>query len=102
MAKIAAMPSMDIVNSLRGVLDFYVWCNLVIVRKWPKAPDRSRNDLVMSTAEKFKYVNQAASTLTADIIQPYKDIASQTGLSWKDWMTRLYINPGTNVHLIEG
>jgi len=102
MAKIAAMPSIDIVNSLRGVLDFYTWCNLVIVRRWPKAPGRSRNDLVMSTAEKFKYVNQAASTLTDDIIQPYKDIAIQTGLSWKDWMTRLYINRDPRVRLIEG
>ncbi len=102
MAKIAQMPALGVVNALRGVLDFYTWCNLVIVRKWPRSPGRFRNPYVTYTGSLFAYINQMAAEIPPDIKEFYEPLASQSGLSWKDWLTRLYINPGTRVHLIQG
>lgn len=100
MAIITRMPSRNIVNALRGVLDFYTWCDLVIVRKWPRAPERSRNPAVMATAARFMDVNKLAPDLTETVTDAYKEIASQTGLTWKDWMTRLAIAGTSHVNLV--
>lgn len=100
MALIAQMPSKDIVNSLRGVLDFYTWCNLNIVRKWPRAPERGRNENVLATGARFSYINKLASTLPENVIDTYQWLADKTGLTWKDWLTRNYISGKTHLRLI--
>jgi len=90
---------MDIVDSLRGVLDFYTWCDLNIVRSWPRAPGRTRAPAVVATQVPFAYINTVASTLPADVIDAYKELADGTGLSWKDFVCRLYINASLKDHL---
>lgn len=100
MAKIAQMPAADIVNSMHGVLDYYTWCNLNIVRKWPRAPERARNPYVMYQADQFTYIGQLAGTLPENVVDTYKWLADKTGLSWKDWLTRNYINGKTHLRLI--
>jgi len=92
MALIKQMPSKDIVDGFRGVLDFYTWCNLNIVRSWPKAPGRKRAPGVAAAGATFAYINQLASTLPEEVIEPYKELAIGTGLTWKDFLCRLYIN----------
>ena len=91
MAKLTAMPSKDIVDAFRGTLDFYRWCDLVIVRKWPRSPGRLRNPYVMATGARFAYVNQMASTISPDLQAAYAYTAQDTALSWKDIMVSLYL-----------
>lgn len=96
MAIITAMPSKDIVNSLRGVLDYYRWCNLVICRRWPKRPDAIRSDNVIATGQRFKYINQQASVVDPDIYASYLLLANSSKFTWKDWMVRSFIGaPGS-------
>ena len=92
MAKVGALPGTDIVDAFRGKLDFYDWCNLHIVRSWPRSPGRNRSAAVVASQQPFTYINKLASTLPADVIEPYKQMASDSGLSWKDYLNRLYIN----------
>jgi len=96
MAKVGAMPGKDIVDALRGKLDFYTWCNLNIVRSWPRAPGRNRAPAVVATQGPFSYINKMASTLPADVIAPYKTLADGSGLAWKDFLVRYYINGSIN------
>lgn len=39
MAVLQNMPSERIISSLEGILDFYFWKGLPVVRAWPKAPE---------------------------------------------------------------
>lgn len=100
MAKIAAMPSMAVVDSLRGKLDFYKWCGLTIVRKWPKSPGRSRNPNVVAAQGPFIYINKIARFLPDTIHEAYQVLAQDSAFSWKDWLNRLYINASIRDHLI--
>lgn len=98
MALIKQMPSKDIVDGFRGVLDFYTWCNLNIVRSWPRAPGRKRAPGVAAAGASFAYINKLASTLPDNVIEPYKELAIGTGLTWKDFLCRLYINASIEDH----
>ena len=100
MAKLNALPAQDVVDGFRGVLDFYTWCNLNIVRKWPKSPGRNRSEAVVATQKPFAYINKMADPLPETCVQPYRQLALGTGLSWKDYLVRLYINGSIRFHLI--
>jgi len=95
-AKIGALPGKNIVDAFRGKLDYYTWCDLKIVRKWPRAPGRSRAPAVVATQGPFAYINKLASTLGALVIEPYVDEAMGTGLTWKDYLNRDYISGQKN------
>jgi hypothetical protein len=96
LAKIAQMPAQDVIDGYRGVLDFYTWCDLNIVRKWPKTPGRNRSAAVVAAQVPFTYINKLASTLSPSVIDAYKEMALGTGLTWKDYLCRLYINATIN------
>lgn len=100
MAKVAQLPSKSIIDGLRGKLDYSVWCNLVIVRKWPRSPGRKRNAAVVAAQGPFSYINKLASTLNDEVINSYKVIATGGGVSWKDYLTRWYINGTIKTHSV--
>ena len=93
---------MDIVDAMRGTLDYYAWCDLVIVRKWPRAPERTRSESVQATGALFAYANKAASTLSAETIATYEELASGTGFSWKDFLIRNYLSGTEKLSAYEG
>jgi hypothetical protein len=92
MAKIIAMPSKDVIDGFRGVVDFYRWCDLVIARKWPHAPDRARSEPVQISGAYFAYINQHATTIDEYTINALNDMASQSKMTWKDWLVSLYLS----------
>jgi hypothetical protein len=98
MAIISEMPSEAIIGRLRGTLDFYQWCNLCIVRTWPRSPSRTRSIPCALAGQQFAYINKQASSLPPDLIQAYKSLATGTHMTWKDWATRLYTNASYNLH----
>ena len=93
MAKIGQKPSLDTVDAFRGVLDFYQWCDLNIVRSWPQWRPKERSPEVVAAQIPFAYLNQLAGTLSTSVSDSYRELASSTGLTWKDYLNRLYINP---------
>jgi len=102
MAVISSMPSQEIIESLRGTLDFYRWCNLVIVRKYPQWRLEVRSQAVQSTMAEFAYVNQAAPGMAASVLDAYKEMAGGSPYTWKDWVNRLYYRGGELVTIAGG
>jgi len=66
MARLKALPSLDIIRGFKGTLDFYMWKGLPCVRKWPvRAPGRR-------TAAEI-----ASSLLFGAILQAYRLLAPE-------------------------
>ena len=95
MAKVDQLPGKDVIDTLAGVLDFYHWKGIPVVRKWPSWQERTPHLEEDRAAEKFAYVNQMASTLPQNIIDAYKFLADGTAFTWKDYMNNLYISGTT-------
>jgi len=53
MAKIDALPSLDIIRGFKGVLDIYLWKGVVCVRTWPVIPMAHRTPASMEAAHLF-------------------------------------------------
>lgn len=92
MALITGLPAKEIVDSLHGVLDFSVWCDKTIVRKWPRAPSGPRSAPSTRTANQFSNLNSMLRGLSAEIIESYQTLATGTSFTWKDFATRNYID----------
>ena len=58
MAKINALPSLEIINTLKGTLDFYYWKGIPCVRKWPVIPMSSRTQASLDSARLFGLIVQ--------------------------------------------
>lgn len=97
MAKIAQMPALDVVKSLRGKLDFYRWCGLTIVRTWPRKSTSARSPYATATSEKFSYINLQASTITPELQTAYSTLADASRYTWKDWEVSLYFKGRTRL-----
>jgi hypothetical protein len=91
MAKLASMPSMAVIDGLRGRLDFYQWCNLVICRSWPQQHIVTRAPGVQEAQRSFTYVNQASTELPANVVESWQWLANQSNMTWRDWLNRAYL-----------
>lgn len=91
MAVIASLPSRAVIDGLRGVLDFYEWCGLHIVRSWPQQHIKKRAPGVVTAQQTFAYAHLLSSTLPANVVETWQDLASKSNLTWRDWMARAYV-----------
>lgn len=91
MAKLKSMPSQDVIDMCRGVLDFYRWCELVIVRAYPQWTLTQRAPAVVAAEAIFSYARHTAPSLPQHVIQTWQDLADRSNLTWIDWLTRAYI-----------
>lgn len=64
MARIDALPSIDIIRGLKGILDFYLWRGLPCVRAWPRYRPARQTEAALASALLFGAVIKAFS-LTA-------------------------------------
>ena len=92
MAKLKAMPSKDVIDGLRGVLDIYTWCDQVIVRKWPHYPSWHTTKKQAAWHQMFAYANRAAARLPSHVKHTWKVLHWKGGLTWKDWFLRFYLS----------
>lgn len=92
MAKISSLPSQAIIDSLRGVLDFSVWCDLTIVRKWPRSPTGPRSPAVQRTSNQLSAFNAMIHFLDEETINAFRELGSGSSFTWKDMATRNYID----------
>lgn len=97
MALLDTMPSAEIIDRFRGVLDFYAWCNLNICRTWPSRPGRARSIPCALCGQQFSYISKQTADISPDIRAQYDELAIDTAMTWKDWMTRLYVNAEYNL-----
>ncbi len=101
MAKLKAMPSIEIIDGFRGVIDFYLYhptCDpenkgpgVPVARKWPRSPSLPRSLAVQATWPIFAAAVHAWPTLTEEIQDTYRTLAVGSGLSGRDMFIKGYI-----------
>lgn len=91
MAKVEAMPSRAVIDGLRGVIDFYEWRGIACVRSWPRYAPSSQTKATKTSAGAFAYVQSQTNTLPANVVESWRWLASQSNLTWRDWMARAYM-----------
>ncbi|MBA7671809.1 hypothetical protein ES703_79972 [subsurface metagenome] len=91
MAKLTVMPSQDIIDGLKGKIDFYLWMGIPIARMWPRSPGHVRAPAVEAQWEKFTAAAQGWIKLTEEERSHYREMASGSGLTGRDLFTRNYI-----------
>lgn len=70
MARLDALPSVDIIRGFKGVLDFYLWKGLPCVRSWPYTPPSRRTAGTKAAASLFGEI-LSSYRLVADTVQEY-------------------------------
>jgi len=96
MARLTALPSIDIIQGFKGVLDFYLWKGLPCVRKWPYTPPSKRTAGTKSAASLFGEILKSYR-LTADtVLEAYQEMAKGAPRTPRD----IYVS-GTLGHLHE-
>ncbi|MBA7659315.1 hypothetical protein ES703_67292 [subsurface metagenome] len=102
MARLKALPSLDIISGFRGVIDYYIYypscpaktgvAGTPCARRWPRSPGRRRSPAVEEQWAAFTKASQYWTQLTPEIQDAYNKMASGTGLSGRDMFTRGYIS----------
>lgn len=91
MAVLASLPSMAVIDGHRGRLDFYNCRGIHCVRRWPRWKLTERSEAVKKQTQAFTYANNLQKELPANVIETWKEMASQSNLTWKDWLLRAYL-----------
>lgn len=101
MAKLTALPALDIIDGFKGVVDFYVnhqTCDpelkgpgIPCARRWPRSPGKRRAQAVEEQWPAFAYAAAHWSELDTEIQDAYRKMAEGTGLSGRDMFTRSYL-----------
>lgn len=99
MAKLLALPSIAIIDGLKGVIDYYVHDGVPCARSWPRSPGRVRAPAVMEQWAAFAYITQAWTFISPELQEFYKQQASGTRLSGRDLFTKSFITSGSIVRL---
>lgn len=97
MAVITQLPALSVIDSFRGVLDFYVLCRggpakTVCVRKWPDIKKVNMSPLSVAAQVPFSEAASAVTQIDADVQQLYDKMGRDTNYTWKDVAMSLYIN----------
>lgn len=90
MVVITAMPSQAIIDSFRGVLDFYEYMGIPVCRKWPDFSHVKWSDAVKQSQRDFGYASSMASQVSTIVADAYRDMAKGSPFTWKDLLVKGY------------
>lgn len=86
MARIDALPSLEIIRGFKGILDFYVWRGLPCVRAWPKYRPARQTAASLAAALTFGAIVKAYSLLANLALQAYREDALDQPRTARDIM----------------
>lgn len=92
MAKLQKLPNLNIINGFKGKIDFYVWMGIPVARSWPRSPGHDRAPAVQAQWSAFTWASQNWQTLSEEVRQAYRQMASGTYMSGRDLFVKSYIN----------
>jgi len=90
-ARITAMPTLDIIDGYKGTLDFYINMGIPCVRSWPKSPGKLRSQAVMAQWPIFTHAAKEWKNLSPAVQQAYTKYATNSGLTGRDMLMRAYL-----------
>lgn len=102
MAKIASLPSLQIISGFKGTIDFYVnhqTCDpefagpgIPCARRWPRSPGHERSPAVMAQWEAFTLASQLWNTLSPEVQAAYVSQATNSGYTGRDLMQKGFLS----------
>ena len=96
MARLNALPSLEVIDTLKGTLDYYYWKGIPCCRKWPKIPISSRTPASLASAQLFGDIVQGWALTCAEEKAAYAEAAADQPRTARD----LYVS-GVLGHLHE-
>ena len=75
MARLTALPSIDIIHGFKGTLDFYLWKGLPCARKWPYNPKSHHSQATIAAAATFGAVLKFYALLADTVLASFKEDA---------------------------
>jgi len=92
MAKLTALPSLAIIDGLKGKIDFYLWMGIPVARKWPRSPGKRRAPAVEAQWEDWTIASRLWNLMDDEIRQSYIETAHGTNLSGRDLATKAFLS----------
>lgn len=75
MARIDGLPSLEVIEGFKGLIDFVSWRGIFYARKWPVTPRASLSEAHFERAKLFGEIVQAYSLLAGEVIAYYQEMA---------------------------
>lgn len=101
MAKLTALPALDIISGFKGTIDFYVnyqSCDREVAgngipcaRRWPRSPGHRRAPAVEAQWLAFTWAAANWNSLSPEVQDAYKATAEETNLTARDLFTKSFI-----------
>lgn len=91
MAKLTVLPHQAIIDGLKGKLDFYLWMDIPVARKWPRSPGKRRAPAVEAQWDTFSYASKLWPYLAPEIQEAYRITVHGTNLSGRDLAVKAYM-----------
>lgn len=92
MAILTEMPHQDIIDGLKGQIDFYYWRDLPVCRSWPRSPGKQRAPAVQAQWPTFTYATREWEKLSAAVRASWTALAQRSGLCGRDLQIRGYLS----------
>lgn len=84
MARLTALPSVDIIRGFKGTLDFYLWKGLPCVRAWPRWRPARQTDASKASAALFGAVVKGYNLLGEGPLTAFREAATDQTRSARD------------------
>lgn len=84
MAKLKALPSLEVIKTLKGTLDYYYWKGIPCVRSWPHIPMSSRTPASLASAQIFGQIASAWGVTGDEIKALYNQDAADQPRTGRD------------------
>ena len=88
MARLTALPSIDIIRGFKGTIDFYLWRGLPCARKWPRRAPGRRTEAEIASSALFGIVSTNYRLLAPLALAAFQEAAKDQPRTARD----LYIS----------
>ena len=101
MAKLTALPSLEMISKMAGVIDYYVYypscpaetgvAGTPCARRWPRSPGHHRAPAVEAQWQAFAWPSANWNYLSPEVQEAYRTTAQEAGLTGRDLFTKSFI-----------
>ena len=95
MAILKEMVGLKVIDGFRGVIDFYYYMGLCVVRRWPRSPGKRRAPQVEAQWSVWGYASKLWLFISQDIRDAYNWTAQGSSLTGRDLQMKSFIEDYT-------
>ena len=95
MAVLTQLPGLNIINGMRGKIDYYMWCGIPCARLWPRSPGHNRAPAVKARWPAFTWAASNWNELSLEVKQAYNQLAVSTKMTGRDIFMKSFIKGDT-------